>query len=94
MRYWRMQTLLANRISLIYIVLTIKREGGNKRSSHFYPNPLPRNNQEKVKHKQTTQYRQANTEKVERNYKMFANEVFINPGKYTFSNMSYPPSNF
>ena len=45
----------ANRISLIYIVLTIKREGGKKVAnsrfyvySHFYPNPLPRNNQEKV----------------------------------------------
>ena len=91
----------ANRISLIYIVLTIKREGGKKVAnsrfsvySHFYTNPLPRNNQEKVQHRQTKQYRKTNTEKVERNYKMFAHALFINLGKYTFSNMSYPPLNF
>ena len=54
-----------------------KRKGG----SHFYTNPYKTRKQPKNDiSKQLS--KQAKTGEVERNYKMFANPVFITPGGY------------
>ena len=58
----------------------LDRNSRNSVYSHFNTNPQPQNNE---KNNISKQYRkEAKTGEVKGNYKMFANTVFINPGRF------------